>query len=160
EIVQLVMRNQGLMPRVSVMAEPESLEVASEPVEIEDTGGVAAPRTGVEVVASEKRNNNFYHDVRDLRNGNIVRNVTRQSARKLWHYAITQAEDDKLDLKAAKWHGDIAVLQVYTRAGKTRYDLAQRANGTTRIYYGVTEDGIQDGAHTAWREILNLDDED
>lgn len=156
EIVQLVLRGRTLAQAGSV----ESLEMSSTDEPEIPESGVAAPRTGVEVVASEKRNNTYYHDVRDLRNGNIVRNVTRQSARKLWHYAITQIEDTKPDLKHVKWHGDIAVLQSYTRAGKTRYDLAQRSNGTTRIYYGVTEDGVQDSTHGPWRKLLNLEDEE
>lgn len=160
EIVQLVLRSQQRsMIESTTAGEADPGNPGPEP-DTDEYEGVAAPRTGVEVVASEKRNNTYYHDVRDLRNGNIVRNVTRQSARKLWHYAITQAEDQKPDLRNAKWHGSIALLQTYTRAGKTRYDLAQRINGDTRIYFGVTEDGIQDGAHTPWRELLNLDDED
>lgn len=162
EIVQLVLRNP------SIVSAPSSTEIdladeaaPPDPADFElPEGSVAAPRTGVEVVSSERRNNTFYHDVRDLRNGNIVRNVTRQSARKLWHYAILQAEEDKLDLRQAKWHGDIAVLQAYSRAGKTRYDLAQRANGHTHVYYGVTEDGVQDTSHSAWRDLLDLGDEE
>jgi len=49
-----------------------------------------APKTGVEVVSVEERNGRFYYTVRDLRNGNVVKNVTPSSARKLWHYAITR----------------------------------------------------------------------
>jgi hypothetical protein len=156
EIVQLVLRSGAAASMPAAESNPEVL-----PDEHQiDGDGIAAPRTGVEVVATEKRNNTVYHDVRDLRNGNIVRNVTRQSARKLWHYAITQVEEGKLDLKTAKWHGDIALLQTYTRAGKTRFDLAQRINGDTRVYYGVTEDGVQDTTHTPWRDLLNLVDEE
>ncbi|HLV44013.1 MAG TPA: hypothetical protein VKY39_03590, partial [Aggregatilineales bacterium] len=117
--------------------------------------------TGVEIVATEKRNDTYYHHLRDLRNGNIVRNVTRKSARKLWHYAITQREDHNINMNKLEWHGDIALVQPYARAGKTRYDLAQRTNGgKIRVYYGVTEDGIQDSGQQAWRELLELDDED
>jgi hypothetical protein len=123
-------------------------------------GTVEPPRTGVEVIATEKRGDTYYHHVRDLRNGNVVRNVTRKSARKLWHYAITQIEDKPVDVRKLSWHGDVALIQQYTRAGKTRYDLAQRASGRTRIYYGVTEDGVQDSAHSKWREILELEDDD
>lgn len=158
EIVQLVLRGRAVAQAVS--GEMSLGAAGGSDLPPMPESGVAAPRTGVEVVTSEKRNNTYYHDVRDLRNGNVVRNVTRQSARKLWHYAITQIEEDKVDLKGVRWHGDIAVLQSYTRAGKTRYDLAQRINGTTRIYYGVTEDGVQDSAHSPWRKLLNLDDED
>ena len=121
---------------------------------------VEAPRTGVEIVESERRGDALYHHLRDLRNGNIVRNVTRKSARKLWHYAITQLEDGVFDVGKLAWHGDVALIQSYSRAGKTRYDLAQRANGEVRVYYGVTEDGIQDSHHSAWRELLGLEDED
>jgi hypothetical protein len=121
---------------------------------------IEAPRTGVEIVTSEKRNDTLYHHLRDLRNGNIVRNVTRQSARKLWHYAITQKEDDKNNIGDAQWSNGITVLSAYKRAGKMRYDLAQRENGKVRVYYGVTEDGVQDSSHTAWRELMELGDED
>jgi hypothetical protein len=133
---------------------------ASAPAPAPAPGTVEPPRTGVEVIATEKRGDVHYHHVRDLRNGNIVRNVTRKSARKLWHYAITQIEDKPVDVRKLNWHGDVALIQQYTRAGKTRYDLAQRASGRIRIYYGVTEDGVQDSAHGVWREILGLEDDD
>ncbi len=158
EIVQLVLRAAHGMqpPAAGAPEEPAPAPVLS----AEEGNAIAAPRTGVEVVASEKRNDTYYHDVRDLRNGNIVRNVTRESARKLWHYAITQIEDQRVDLRQLRWQGEIAVVQNYTRAGKTRYDLAQRIDGQVRVYYGVTEDGIQDSGHEAWRRLLSLEDEE
>lgn len=160
EIVQLVRRGQALR---SGDYEAHTLPVEGGEAAEQESGPddvIEAPRTGVEVIATEKRNDTYYHHVRDLRNGNIVRNVTRQSARKLWHYAITQVEDNTVDLNKLDWHGDIALIQRYTRAGKVRYDLAQRTNGRTRIYYGVTEDGVQDSTHKAWRELLGLDDDE
>jgi hypothetical protein len=160
EIVQLVLRNRW----VKGEEPPPFHQSAEAPHNTTGNGagmgGVAAPRTGVEVVASEKRNNTVYHDVRDLRNESIVKNVTRQSARKLWHYAISQIEEGKPDLSQANWRGEIALLQTYTRGGKTRFDLAQRVGETTRVYYGVTEDGIQDSAHIAWRMLLGLEDDE
>ena len=51
---------------------------------------IPAPKTGVEIVAVEEREGVQYFTVRDLRNGNMVKNVTETSARRLWHYAITQ----------------------------------------------------------------------
>jgi hypothetical protein len=161
EIVQLVLRGKRIPyeqdEQVPATAHHEA-EAAG--ARVSDRNRVEAPRTGVEVVATEKRNNTYYHTVRDLRNGNIVRNVTRKSARKLWHYAITQVEDKKIDLGKVKWQGNIALIQDYVRGGKTRYDLAQRSNGKICVYYGVTEDGVQDSFHTAWRELLGLEDED
>lgn len=164
EIVSLVER--GLANRMAALPAPpkEGRALLAAPSEHgeEPHGGrvVEAPRTGVEVIASERRHDTLYHHVRDLRNGNIVRNVTRQSARKLWHYAITQIEDGKIDPGRLKWHNDIALIQRYTKGGKTRYDLAQRTNGGVRIYFGVTEDGLGDSGHAAWRELLRLEDED
>ncbi len=155
EIVQLILRgSQGGV--VSHGLPNEDKDLAQEP------GGdsIDEPRTGVEVVATERRNDTYYHQVRDLRNGNIVKNVTRKSARKLWHYAITQVEDNAIGLGKAQWRGDIALISSYTRAGKTRYDLAQKSGSQTRIYFGVTEDGIQDTQHRHWRDLLGLEDED
>ncbi len=158
EIVQLVARG----PAVAGAA-PETIPTADDPEEkpSHKPGKVIeAPRTGVEIVATEKRSDSTYHALRDLRNGNIVRNVTRQSARKLWHYAITQTEGGKVSPKKFNWHGSIAHIQSYTKGGKTRHDLAQRDNGTIRVYFGVTEDGIQDSSHAAWRELLGIEDDD
>ncbi len=160
EIVQMVLRShRGVQPAPVEPAPdgtlPEHHEEEAEPQ------GIRPPHTGVEVIATEKRNDTFYHHVRDLRNGNVVRNVTRKSARKLWHYAILQVEEKAVNLKKVKWQGDVALIQSYTRAGKKRYDLAQRGNGKTRIYYGVTEDGVQDSIHhSAWRDLLGITDED
>jgi hypothetical protein len=160
EIVQLVQRGQvgGAVPSAqAALPEAPAPEPAEPPLPF---GSIEPPRTGVEVVATEKRGDTSYHQVRDLRNGNVVRNVTRKSARKLWHYAITQVEDAPIDPAKLKWHNDIALIQSYKRGDKTRYDLAQRIGGETRIYFGVTEDGIGVSGHAAWRELLQLDDED
>ena len=80
----------------------------------------------------------------------------RKSAR-AGHYAITQREDNMVTRPArvAQWHRSDPELQ----ARGTRYDLAQRDNGKIRAYYGVTEDGIQDSCHHAWRVLLNMNDE-
>ena len=116
---------------------------------------IEPPRTGVEVVESEERKGTRYHTVRDLRNGNVVNNVTRKSARKLWHYAISEAEENPVDATKVDWRGEIAMLKKRAHAGQTRYDLVQRENGKLRIYYGVTEEGI----HSEWTRLVGLDAE-
>lgn len=176
EIVQLVIRSHSgeLVVRnhsgemAVTPAEPQAPSPAVEPqqaaqaaeLETPRPDTIETPRTGVEIVATERRNDTRYHHLRDLRNGNVVRNVTRKSARKLWHYAIIQAEDHPVEHNRLDWKGNIALVQEYTRAGKTRYDLAQRGNGRMRVYYGVTEDGIQDSHHEPWRALLGIDEED
>ncbi len=101
------------------------------------------PQVGVEIVNSESRNNNLYHSIRDLRNGHVIHNVTRKGARKLWSYAIQQHEDHQVNAQAVTWKGDTALVRVEKRAGALRYDLALRENGNVRIFYGVTEDGME-----------------
>jgi hypothetical protein len=123
------------------------------PEEEETVGRIEPPRTGVEVVETEERKGTLYHTVRDLRNGNVVKNVTRKSARRLWHYAITQAEEHPVDASKVEWHGDIATLKRREHAGRARYDLVQRENSKPRVYYGVTEDGI----HGEWARLVGLD---
>jgi len=115
---------------------------------------IEPPRTGVEIVATEERQGVLYHTMRDLRNGNVVKNVTRRSARKLWHYAITQAEDHPVDPAQVNWEGDIALIRKRKWGSQTRrYDLAQRENGEVRVYYGVTDDGV----HGPWAKLVGAE---
>jgi hypothetical protein len=147
EIVQLVARSQV----------PVQAEAQDGPSDSSDSSGRAldAPRTGVEIVDTEERGGTLYHRVRDLRNGSIVRNVTRSSARRLWHYAISEIESAPVDPRKVEWRGEIGIWKRYKHAGRTRYDLVQKEDGGIRVYYGVTEDGI----HGPWRELVG-DNED
>jgi len=150
EIVQLVRRSLGVSE-----APPGEAGPAGAGTGPQLAGQADPPRTGVEVVASVERGGTCYHTMRDLRNGSIVQNVTRKSARKLWHYAITQHESQKLDPARIAWRGDLAMLDSSKRAGKVRYDLVQRLpDGHLRIYYGVTEDGI----HGEWKRVVGLEE--
>jgi hypothetical protein len=117
---------------------------------------IPAPRTGVEVVSTEIRNEVPYHSMRDLRNGSIVHNVTRYSARRLWYYAIMRHEAGPPNPQEVEWAGDVGLWRKVRRANVLRYDLVGREpDGSMRVYYGVTEDGI----HGPWREIdLNAGD--
>jgi PHP family Zn ribbon phosphoesterase len=121
-----------------------------EPVTVPKTGNgrqqkkPEAPRTGVEVVTSEKRQGIIYHTVRDLRNGNLIQNVTKSSARKLWHYAITQAEEGPVDPKKVQWHDNMAILKQREKGDNIWYDLALRDGKQIHVYYGVTDSGMND----------------
>ncbi len=117
-----------------------------------ELGGVEPPGTGVQIVETTERKGTRYHAMKDLRNGNVVRNVTRSSARKLWRYAITEHESSPVQEDQVQWHGNLGLWKSSKRAGKVRYDLVQRMpDGQFHVYYGVTEDGI-DGA---WRVFLD-----
>ncbi len=141
EIVNLIQRAQMPPPRM---------------VQEVRGGRIEPPRTGVEIVATEERRGTLYHTMRDLRNGNVVKNVTRKSARKLWHYAITQVEDHPVDAKQLQWERDIALVRKRERGGQARYDLAQRDDGKLRVYYGVTDDGI----HRPWARLVGIEVEE
>lgn len=151
EIVQLVKRRES---KSAPAAPPSPPAPVAEPA-LPANGTVGSPRTGVEIVASEQRNGRWYHTMRDLRNGNVVKNVTQKSARKLWHYAISQHEKQAVDPTKIKWVSDLAMVNASQHAGKMRYDLAQRlSDGSLRVYYGVTDDGI----HGPWRKLVGLED--
>jgi hypothetical protein len=134
-----------------VAVEPgASIELAAPP---EAAFTVAPPKVGVEVIDSVNRGGVIYHAVRDLRNGTVIRNVTRKSARKLWHYAITQYEQHPAEKAKVQWLGDLGLLGTSKRAGMQRYDFVQRLpDGKLRTYYGVTEDGI----HGEWQKVAEL----
>jgi len=146
EIKQLVLRGPSEEP----VAETEDETAPTE-------HGIAPPRTGVEVVDVEERDNTKYYTLRDLRNGNVVKNVTQTSARRLWHYAISeykQLPDDKTRA-GITWQGDLGKLKEQKRGNRHRYDLVQMSDGSMRFYYGVTEDGI----HGEWKALVGNDSE-
>ena len=152
EIVNLVMRGSDPVVKVVEKIQPTKA-VAPEPVA---EGDINQPKTGVEVVSLEERDGKKYYTMRDLRNGNVVKNVTHSSARRLWHYAITAF--DKLTANGGGddlgWQGDLGLVRHQQQGQINRYDLVQRNNGKIRYYFGVTEDGI----HGDWKALVGGDE--
>lgn len=156
EVVRLVLSNPAyVQPPAASAAAPPPAPVVEE-VEPVNAGAVEPPRTGVEIVGTEERAGTRYHTMRDLRNGNIVKNVTRASARRLWHYAITERESAPVDPDRVTWQGDIGLWKKHQRGGVTRYDLVQRTDEGLRVYYGVTSDGV----HGPWAALVGEEDEE
>jgi hypothetical protein len=147
EIVALVTRSLSVAP-VPDEEEAQAVKVGA------PSGGAEPPGTGVQIVETAERKGTLYHVMKDLRNGNVVRNVTRSSARKLWRYAISEHESHPIQEDQVQWHAAnnrLGLWKSSKRAGKVRYDLVQRMpDGRFEVYYGVTEDGV-DGA---WRVFL------
>jgi hypothetical protein len=116
------------------------------------------PNTGVEIVEVEERGGKQYHTMRDLRNGQTVHNVTRQSARRLWLYAVQQTMRGAPEISEIFWHPDapIGVWRRGNRAGAFRYDLVARyPDGSIRIFYGVTPEGLRG----PWEEVARMAEE-
>jgi hypothetical protein len=154
EIVQLVLQNQAQRGEPAVMV-AAPVQVESAPLESESPGTkIVAPRTGVEILGTEQRKGAKYHVMRDLRNGSVVKNVTRQSARRLWHYAIAEKESNPVQPDKVEWHGEIGLWKRYKHSGIVRYDLVQRDNDELRVYYGVTDDGM----HGPWQIFAGEDE--
>ncbi|MEM7348931.1 MAG: ATP-binding protein, partial [Chloroflexota bacterium] len=153
EIVALVKRSLSA-PSTTTSPIPEitSIEAITD-IDFSRQSDVSPePKTGVEIILSEARKGQNFYSLRDLRNGNIVHNVTKKSARKLWQYAITEHEANNLDTDKIDWNGDIGLWKKYQRGGKTRFDLLQRdPDSTLHIYYGVTEDGV----HGPWQKLFD-----
>ncbi len=157
EIVQMVQRGpevgevRPVRPVPDVARDQAPDAVQDKPV-AEAISRIPAPKTGVEIVAVEERESVQYFTVRDLRNGNMVKNVTETSARRLWHYAITQYLKLPRDVRkaASSWEGELGLLRTRGKGKSRRYDLMQSVNGSTRLYFGVTEDGI----HGDWKQLV------
>jgi hypothetical protein len=147
EIVQMVRRSrEAPAPAKAIPA----VSAAAPPAPAGEEPRVTPPRTGVEVVEALERDGTKYYTLKDLRNGNLVRNVTRSSARRLWRYAITEYETLPVDAGKVTWRGNIGSWKSYRRQGRKLHDLVQRgSDGKLHIYYGVTEDGI----HGEWRQF-------
>jgi len=147
EIVSMVKR------ALQAEAPPRQEEEKAEAVVL-IPGSVEAPGTGVQILQTTESKGVSYHTMKDMRNGNLVHNVSRSSARKLWRYAITEHETNPVQVEKVQWHpsdGRLGLWKSSTRAGKLRYDLVQRMpDGQLQVYYGVTEDGLGG----VWRVFL------
>ena len=155
EIVSLVTRSPKLTPKP---VETRSHETKEPPIQVvEESEEDSAPRTGVEVVSVEERDGAHYYAMRDLRNGNVVKNVTRTSARRLWHYAITRYSSLISDLSVIKidWQGNFGVVGRQKQGNISRYDLVQRTPDGYRFFFGVTDDGV----HGPWRQLLGHEED-
>ncbi len=151
EIVALVKRSLPAREELVPTDEPQP-QVEAKSDKALKSGVLPEPKTGVEIILTETRKGKNYYSLRDLRNGNVVHNVTRQSARKLWQYALTEHEKNAVDVNKVEWHGDIGLWQKYSRGDQTRFDLVQRGpDNTLHVYYGVTEDGI----HGPWQTLID-----
>lgn len=144
------------VPVVSAPDKPAAEPAPQTPTPEPESQQIKAPRGGVEIIGTEQRNDTQYHILRDLRNGNVVKNVTRSSARRLWHYAITQKETNPVKDDKVQWHGDIGLWRRYKKGGEVRYDLVQREDGNLRVYYGVGDSSMEG----PWQAFLEPEEED
>jgi hypothetical protein len=141
--------------RRSAHPEATSAESLAEPVvEPEaqpEPEEIPLPRTGVEIVESTERDGVVYHSMRDLRNLKVVHNVTRDSARALWRYAIIQKEQHPVREEEVTWHNGRGFWKSYKpRGASERFNLVYRDGDELRVFYGVTEDGLD----SEWREVV------
>lgn len=159
EIVQLVKKGLGqvavsegmTVPVPTTAVAPSVLPPLAQAMPAPSQSNLEPPRTGVEIVSSEKRQGTVYHTVRDLRNGSLIKNVTKSSARKLWHYAITQVESGAIKPEKLRWVGNRALIERRKKGDDVWYDLAMRdEEQNLHLYFGVTDSGLSE----AWLPII------
>jgi hypothetical protein len=150
EIVELVKHGLGSsVSKPKVQPTPTDHKTPADPLQ-SDKAPIDPPRTGVEIAAIEERNNVRYYTMRDLRNGNLVKNVTRNSARRLWRYAIDEAEHNPVNPSQVRWMDNIGIWKQREYSSQVRYDMVQKTGDEQRVYYGVTEEGI----HGLWAALV------
>lgn len=161
EIVGLVLRGAKTLAQPAAPVKErfkEAPKAEIEPVQVPDEPeDEISPRTGVEVAAVDERGGIKYYTMRDLRNGNMVKNVTKTSARKLWHYAITEYAKLPSDIGQAQvqWQGSLGLLKRHAQGNRVNYDLIERTPHGNRFYFGVTEDGIRG----PWKDLVGQEDD-
>ena len=157
EIVSLVLRKGNLSkPEITQSPIPHEKEQINIPEpEPDKVDGGEAPRTGVEVMPLDIRNGVKYYAMRDLRNGNMVKNVTRSSARRLWHYAIDRFEEltTKPELSRIDWNGDYGIVLRSDQKKGSNFDLILKSETDMRYFFGVTPNGI----HGEWRKLTGME---
>jgi hypothetical protein len=134
--------------------EPAAASLAADLPEIyEESVGAdpVAPTTGIEVLDAYEQDGIRYYTLRDLRYHKLIHNVTKSTDRRLWRAAIAQREKGDLDETAVRWKGDYGLWRSYRqRSGDRRYDLVYRGDGDPRIFFGVSESGMDD----RWKPLL------
>lgn len=158
EIVNLVLRRtQGqASPAVNIAAtqqvKKEETQPSPQPHEELVAETNSDPRTGVEVIPPILRDGKNFYSLRDLRNGNLVKNVTPTSARRLWHYAISRYAEihDSLDKENITWIGDFGLMHQDNQGKTPHFDLIQKTSNGYRFFFGVTPDGI----HGPWKQFF------
>jgi hypothetical protein len=157
EIVGLVLR--GKPAQSSIIQQPMPQIVSTENIKpsVKDAAFPEpeedfVPKTGVEVMPPEERQGGRYYTMRDLRNGNVVKNVTRASARRLWHYAIMKFNEliPRIDQANIQWQNEYGLIHRYKQGKTEMFDLIQRTPEGYRFYFGVTIDGI----HGPWKIFI------
>ncbi|MCC6614439.1 MAG: putative DNA binding domain-containing protein [Anaerolineae bacterium] len=123
------------------------------PAPVPSTPPDELPRIGVEVVAVESRGSINVYTLRDLRTSSVTRNVTRNSASKLWRYVIKQQESNPVVLDQVRWNGDYGLWRKYRRLAEVRYDLVLRTKDGVRYFYGVPETELKGG----WRSFASAE---
>jgi hypothetical protein len=159
EIVSLVLRRNAQTPAeapvIAIHPEPIAPPEGQASSEKEPEGDLA-PRTGVEVLPLDVRNGVKYYSMRDLRNGSTVKNVTRASARRLWHYAIDRYEElsARPEIYTIDWTGDYGLVHRADQKKGAFYDLVVKTASGNRFFFGVTPNGI----HGDWKRVTGLED--
>ena len=166
EIVGLVLRGkQEMLNKATTPQAPKASKVENDPAPRAPVTNLSAseekstdtmPRTGVEVIPDLNREGGRYFTMRDLRNGNVVKNVTRSSARRLWHYAISKYDEvaSKINQQDIQWQGDYGLLNLHKQGKTMLYDLLQKTPSGYRFFFGVTKDGI----HGPWKALVGEED--
>jgi hypothetical protein len=160
EIVNLVNR---IHPKTETLTQPTAEKIVTSQIEKPEQPVISTPssesedpRTGVEVIEVVVRGGKSFYTMRDLRNGNIVKNVTQASARRLWHYAITKYGETASNLEKSdiQWRGNYGLIKQYTQGKTQHYDFILRLEDGFRYFFGVTPDGI----HGNWKVFSTEED--
>ena len=138
---------------------PSNIGTNQVPVETKETFDFSEsidPKTGVEITESIVRGGKTFYTMRDLRNGNTVKNVTQASARRLWHYAISKYDSisNNPQSKDIKWKGNYGLLSRYKQGQNDHFDFILRKADDYRFFFGVTLDGIEG----EWRQFLEIEE--
>ena len=119
---------------------------------VAEEGPRLAPRNGVEIVEAVDQDGVTHYTMRDLRSDQVTRNVTSATARSLWAQAIREFERNFPTEDRIMWKGDVGYWKsTRISSGEKRYHLAARTpDGNIRIFFGVSEDGLDD----RWKAVI------
>ena len=151
EALELAALVAGRTATPNALPEHTGIEEALTLYEEDAAPDPVAPTTGIEVLESFESEGMRYYTLRDLRYHKFIYNVTKDTDRRMWRAAIQQREKGDLDESTVRWQGDFGLWRSYRqRSGDRRYDLVYMGDGDPRVFYGVSEAGM----NGPWRGLL------
>jgi Schlafen, AlbA_2 len=133
----------------SVQSPPQ--DVPQEHADLKDAYEIT-PGSGVEIVSVDVDGDTPRMTIRDLRHRRLITRVNPDETRGIWREAIEEWRHHPPEMGDFRWRGKFGVLKERNSNEENgRLTLAWRSDGSIRVFYAVSEDGLKG----PWKSLVS-----